>query len=110
LSPHDEFDCDSVDVEALVVKVHGSLAVPEAIANVTLTTSPDRCGGLLEHRIEALELDSCVRRRELPINADRALVALLFPSFDFAHKLGSLRDAAVQALAGEDPEFDLGDV
>ena len=56
------------------------------------------------------QFDSRVVGGEVPLNLALVAVGLLLPGGQFGVEAGRLVDAAVQALAGERGQFDLGDV
>jgi hypothetical protein len=57
-----------------------------------------------------LELDAGVCGGEAPIDGTAEGVPLGLPGGDLAFEYLPLRDASVEALAGEDAQLDLGDV
>ena len=64
----------------------------------------DRFGGW----VESFELDSCVGRGELSVHVGAGFIAALLPGRDFTRKFVAVWDAAVEALATQDSQFDLG--
>lgn len=64
----------------------------------------------VECRVEAFEFGAGVAGGELPVDFGLKFVALGLPGVDFAGEFVLVVDAAVEALAGEDVEFDFGDV
>src|SRR5436309_15586846 len=64
----------------------------------------------LNQWVKMPELDACVGRRKLPVDADRLTVALAFPRQDLPLEIGEVRDATIHALERECFEFDLCDI
>lgn len=65
---------------------------------------------LLKLWVESMEFCSGVADSESPMDATVVGVSLGFPGRQFASEFFSAADAAVQALARQDTEFDLRDV
>src|SRR4051794_21316995 len=62
---------------------------------------------ILKYRVEASELDPCIRRRETPPDLDAPLVPLLFPGRHLPLQLLPGRDPPGQALPGQHRQLDL---
>src|ERR1051326_9055052 len=60
--------------------------------------------------VEMAELDPGISGGELPVDRPGGGVSVGLPGRNLLPKQGSVRDAAVQALAAQDAEFELGDV
>ncbi len=58
--------------------------------------------------IEMLELDPCIRRREVPVDPTARRVARPFPRSHFLPQSLGIRNSLPQALAHQDAELDLG--
>jgi len=65
---------------------------------------------LVKSRIEALEFDSCVVGRELPVDLGSGPVSGCLPGGDFGAQDVDGVDAAVEVLSDDYAELDLGDV
>src|SRR5687768_16924981 len=77
-----------------------------ASRGVTDTTAPPQ----LKRWVQVLQLDAGVLGPELPVDAAAGGVAPRFPGGDLPLQGRPIRDAAVEALAGQDAQLDLGDV
>jgi len=60
--------------------------------------------------IEFLQLDTCIRGCETPIDGSPIRVSLGFPRQRFACQKFSLRDISFQTLATKNVQFDLGHI
>jgi len=65
---------------------------------------------LLDGGIQALELDACIRCGKLPMHCGHLLIAILLPVLHLLTQLIDRGNVVFQALAGQDREFNLGDV
>ena len=63
--------------------------------------------GVLEHRIQFLQLDPGVLRREPPAHLCLRSVSMILPRSDFRPQHGHFVDTPVEALAGKDAQFRL---
>jgi hypothetical protein len=64
----------------------------------------------LDYKVEAFEFGSCIRRRELPVDALPSAVTLLRPGLYLSLECFDISDASVETLAASDTEFDLGPI
>ena len=60
--------------------------------------------GVLEHRIQFLQLDPGVLRREPPAHLDPSGFGLIFPRLDFSPQHPHFVDASIDALTGKDAQ------
>src|SRR5215813_5472356 len=65
---------------------------------------------LLKRRVEAFQLDTGVGRREVPVGLCIAGIATCLPGVDLTGEHLGIRDAPVEALAGEDGQLGFGEV
>jgi hypothetical protein len=65
---------------------------------------------LLGGWVEVAQFHACVVGGEVPVDLALVAVGVLLPGGEFGVEHGEVVDAAVQALAGEGGELDLGDV
>ena len=63
--------------------------------------------GVLEHRIQLLQLDPGVLRREPPAHLRLCSVSMILPRSDFRPQHRHFVDPAVEALAGKDAQLRL---
>src|SRR5664280_2844571 len=63
--------------------------------------------GVLENRIQFLQLDPGIVRRETPAHLRLRLVPPLLPRFNFVPPHSHFVDTAVEALSGKDAQFRL---
>src|SRR5277367_2554897 len=63
--------------------------------------------GVLEHRIQFLQLDPSVLRREPPADLRLSSVSMLLPRSNFRPQERDFVDTPVEALAGKDAQFRL---
>src|SRR3954452_7969287 len=68
---------------------------------------PTSSSPILKYRVEASELDPCIRRRETPLDLDTPLVPLLFPRRHLPLQLLPGLDPPSQTLAGQHRQLDL---
>ena len=61
-------------------------------------------------RVESLEFDPSIGGGEAPVNGGPLDIAIMHPGGDLIDEGGFVRNAAVQALAGQDAEFRFGHV
>src|SRR6478609_8612142 len=62
---------------------------------------------VLNYRVQLAELDASVRRGELPVYTDLALIPLLFPGRHLSAQLFATADAPVQTLPRQHAQLDL---
>src|SRR5262249_13323775 len=65
---------------------------------------------LLKRRVEPFQLDTGVGRREVPVGLGIVGIATCLPGIDFTREHLGIRDAPVEALAGEDGQLGFGEV
>ena len=63
--------------------------------------------GVFQHRIQLLQLDPSIFRREAPAYLGLPSVPLGLPRLDFTPQRGHFFDATVEALARQDAQFGL---